>query len=239
MRDHLIFTLAAAMGSMGELAGHARRGSWSWPGRSAVLGLCAAAMGIRREGDFAALDRLGMAIAIFAQGDPLRDYHTVQTVPSAVAKRPQSRGEALRLARQSVQLGRGGADTTITLRDYRVGTLYGAALWGEGLAEVREALLRPAFTLYLGRKSCPLSAPLAPDIVAAPDAATALARMSLPPWLRGSRAHAIATEEDLPGGRVEMRQDRPTDRIAWHFAPRAVRMLSCYIAPAVAGEDAA
>ncbi|MDP5306422.1 type I-E CRISPR-associated protein Cas5/CasD [Paracoccus spongiarum] len=239
MRDHLIFTLAATLGSMGELAGHARRGSWSWPGRSSVLGLCAAAMGIRRENDFSALDRLGMAVAIFAEGDPLRDYHTVQSVPSAAARRPQSRGEALRLARQSVRLGKGGAETSITLRDYRVGTLYGVALWGNGLAVLREALLRPAFTLYLGRKSCPLSVPLAPKIVAASDAATALTRLSLPPWQRGARAHAIATEEDLPGGRVETRQDRPIDRIAWHFAPRTVKILPCEIAPGVAGEAAA
>lgn len=234
MRDHLVFTLAATLGAMGELAGHARRGSWSWPGRSAVLGLCAAAMGIRRDGDFAALDRLGLAVALFAEGDPLRDYHTVQTVPSAVVKHPQSRGQALWLARRSVRLGKGGADTTITLRDYRVGALYGVALWGEGLEAVREALLRPAFVLYLGRKSCPLSAPVAPRLVTAPDAAAAMGHLALPPWHRNARAHTLATEEDLPGGRVELRQDDPTDRIAWHFAPRTVRLLPCDIAPGVA-----
>lgn len=209
-RDHLIFTLAASLGSMGGAGGHARRGSWSWPGRSAMLGLCAAAMGIRREGDFAALDGLGTAVAIFVAGEPLRDYHTVQSVPSAVAKHPQTRGEALRLARRAVGQGKNGADTAITLRDYRSGLLYGVALWGEGLEAVRAALLHPVFTLSLGRKSCPLSAPLAPRIVAAPDAATALAGMALPPWLGGARAQIIATEEDIPEARVEFRQDIPT-----------------------------
>ncbi|QBJ26314.1 type I-E CRISPR-associated protein Cas5/CasD [Haematobacter massiliensis] len=238
MRDHLVFTLAASLGSMGELAGHARRGSWSWPGRSAVLGLCAAAMGIRRDGDFSALDGLGMAVAVFETGDPLRDYHTVQSVPSAVAKHPQTRGEALRLARRSVGQGKSGADTTITLRDYRCGVLYGVALWGQGLAEVREALLRPVFTLSLGRKSCPLSAPLEPRLISAPDAANALAGMALPPWLSGASAALIATEEEIAEARVEFRQDRPTDRIGWHFAPRAVRMAVCSIAPRVAGEAA-
>jgi CRISPR system Cascade subunit CasD len=157
MREHLVFTLTAALGAMGELAGHERRGSWTWPGRSAVLGLCAAALGIRRDGNFAAVDGLGLAVAVFDEGEPLRDFHTAVSIPSSVVKRPQSRGEALR-----IDAGRSNA--TITLRDYRVGAMYGVALWGEGLEGLRAALLAPAFTLYLGRKSCPLAAPLGPPL---------------------------------------------------------------------------
>jgi NADH:ubiquinone oxidoreductase subunit 6 (subunit J) len=44
MRPYLIFTLTAALGSMGAMAGHERRGSALWPGRSAMLGLVAAAV---------------------------------------------------------------------------------------------------------------------------------------------------------------------------------------------------
>lgn len=237
MHEHLVFTLAAAVASMGELAGHERRGSWSWPGRSSVLGLCAAALGIRRDGDFSALDGLGLAVAMFDTGEPLRDFHTAVSIPSSVAKRPQSRAEALRM-------DAGRSNSTITLRDYRVGVLYGVALWGEGLPAVAEnlvgALRRPTFTLYLGRKSCPLAAPLAPRVLAAPNAATALAEgMTLPPWHAGARADQIATEEDLPAPRTETRHDRPTDRTAWHFAPRAVRLVPCDIAPRTAGQVAA
>ncbi len=233
MRDHLVFTLDAAMAAMGELAGHERRGTWTWPGRSAVLGLCAAAMGIRRDGDFTPLDGLGMAVAMFDTGTALRDFHTAVSIPSSVVKRPQSRAEALRI-------DNGRSNSTITLRDYRVGVLYGVALWGDGLAHVQAALRRPAFTLYLGRKSCPLAAPLNPRLLSAPDAATALARgQELPPWRSGARAALLATEEDLPATRHETRHDRPTDRIAWHFAPRTVRMVTCDIAPRTAGQEAA
>ena len=91
MREHLVFTLTATIGSMGDLAGHERRGTWTWPARSAVVGLLGAALGLRREDDFAPLDRLVTAVAIFDDGAPLRDYHTVQTVPTAAAKHPQSR----------------------------------------------------------------------------------------------------------------------------------------------------
>ena len=43
-----VFSLVAPMGSFGGPAGHERRGSNSWPGRSAVLGLIGAALGVRR-----------------------------------------------------------------------------------------------------------------------------------------------------------------------------------------------
>ena len=89
MPDFLIFTLAGSLASFGDVAGHERRGSWTWPGRSAVLGLLAAALGIRRDGDFTKLDRLRVAVAVFDTGAALRDYHTVQTVPTSAARRPQ------------------------------------------------------------------------------------------------------------------------------------------------------
>jgi CRISPR system Cascade subunit CasD len=154
MADYLVFTLAASLGAMGDVAGHERRGSWTWPGRSAILGLLGAALGIRREDaqGQAGLNGLQMAVAVFSEGVPLRDYHTVQTIPTPAAKRPDSRPDAFRKAGLSV-------NTTITLRDYRAGGVYAVAVWGEGLERLAAALAKPVFTLYLGRKSCPLSMP--------------------------------------------------------------------------------
>jgi CRISPR system Cascade subunit CasD len=223
MPDHLIFTLSATLASFGDVAGHERRGSWTWPGRSAILGLLAAALGIRRDGDFAALDALRVAVAVFETGEPLRDYHTVQTVPSAAARRPQSRPEALRRAGQ-------GANTTITLRDYRSGVLFGVAVTGDGLPELAAALERPALQLYLGRKSCPLSAPLAPRIVAAGTPEAALADIALPPWHPKAVAHVLHAD-DCPAERLETRHDTPLDRRLWHFAARSVAVRSVHIAP--------
>ncbi len=225
MRDYLVFTLAATLGAIGGPAGHERRGSETWPGRSAVLGLLAAALGIRRDGDFSSLDGLSLAVAVFDQGTHLRDYHTVQTVPSAAVKRPQSRPDALATAGLKV-------NTTITRRDYRVGPFYGVAVWGDGLERLARALERPVFTLYLGRKSCPLSAPTAPRIVAAPDPAEALRLVVLPPWRADAVATILATEPGaMPGGRTETRHDVPTDRQGWHFAPRAEAVVPVDIRP--------
>lgn len=229
MPEHLIFTLTATLGAMGELAGHERRGSWTWPGRSAILGLLGAALGIRRDGDFSTLDTLSVAVAVFEAGLPLRDYHTVQTVPTTKAKRPQSRPAALAQAGDD-------ANTTITLRDYRQCPLYGVAVSGGDLAKLKQALEQPAFTLYLGRKSCPLSAPLAPRIVAADDPAEALASLQLPPWWPASDAHATSLYSDLdpthPPGFTETRHDAPLDRQLWHFTERRYERRSVNISPA-------
>ncbi len=224
MQPHLVFTLTAALAAMGDLAGHERRGSLAWPGRSAILGLLGAALGLERGGDFSALDALGVAVAVFDEGALLRDYHTVETVPSAAVRRPNSRPQALAAAGLR-------ASTTITLRDYRLDALYGVAVWGGDLAPLRVALAAPRFTLYLGRKSCPLSAPPGAEIVSAAGPEEALAALVLPPWRQGAMARWLMTEAEHGDAHVEQRQDQPLDRARWHFAPRRVAIRQVAIQP--------
>lgn len=215
MPEHLVFTLCATMAANGDLAGHERRGTLTWPGRSAILGMLAAARGIRRDdaAGLSALDALQVAVAVHDIGQPLRDYHTVQTIPTAAVKRPDSRADALRRAGRAV-------NTTLTTRDYRTGVLYSVAVWGLDMAPFCDALLRPVFTLYLGRKSCPLSAPPAPRLVQADDAGAALAQAQMPDFRVAPRALAIYSDAPLPGARREQRNDVPLDRQKWHFASR-------------------
>lgn len=224
MQPYLVFTLSATLSAMGDLAGHERRGSLAWPGRSAVLGLLGAALGSKRDGDFAALDALRTAVAVFNDGVPLRDYHTVQTVPTAAAKRPNSRPQALRAGGLKV-------NTTITLRDYRVGALFGVALWGGPLEAVRDALNTPRYTLYLGRKACPLSAPPGAQIVDAEGPEQALESLVLPPWTPNRVARALFIDAESGDTHVETRHDQPLDRQSWHFATRRVAMRAVEIAP--------
>jgi len=211
MQPFVVFGLTASLGAMGELAGHERRGALLWPGRSAVIGLMGAALGIRRDGDFSALEALAVTVGVYDSGAPLRDYHTIETVPSAAVKAPNSRPEALSAAR-------GRSNTTITLRDYRCAPLFGVAVSGPGLAPLAAALNAPVFTLYLGRKSCPLAAPPGARLVEAAGAEQALAQMILPPWRQGARLVSLIVE-DAAG---EMVHDQALDRARWHFAPRRV-----------------
>lgn len=225
MQPHLVFTLTAALGAMGDLAGHERRGSLDWPGMSAIIGLLGAALGLRREDDFAALEALAVAIAVFDGGDVLRDYHTVETVPSAAVKLANSRPQALRIA------GKLKTNTTITLRDYRGGALYGAAIRGEGLEQLKEALERPSFVPYLGRKSCPLAAPMGARIVQAEGPEAALGHVQLPPWRTGAVASRMLVDAEPAEAHVEQRMDRAVDRGQWHFSPRSVAVRQVRIAP--------
>lgn len=220
MQPYLVFGLTATLGAMGELAGHERRGALEWPARSAVLGLMGAALGIRRDGDFASLDTLSMAVAVFDSGRSLRDYHTVQTVPSAVVKKPNSRPEALLAAK-------GRSNTTITLRDYRAGVFYGVAVWAGDLLPLKAALARPVFTLYFGRKSCPLAAPLGAEIVDAENPESALTHLVMPPWRQGARARVLVEASDTG----EAVHDLPIDRAHWHFDPRKVDRRAVDIMP--------
>ena len=225
MAEFVIFTLAAPMGAFADLAGHQRRHSGSWPARSAVLGLVGAALGVRRDeaARQQSLSRWRTAVSVLSRGVALRDFHTVQTVPTARIKRPATRREALEALASS-------DNPLITWRDYRTDCAFGVALWGgDGPEEVRKALVRPHFTLYLGRKSCPLSAPAAPKVIQAANPVEALARIDLPPFLEDQldpkRPLMVVSEEPLDGGRQELRWDEPLDRASWHFGPRTAHVV--------------
>ena len=222
MVEYVIFTLAAPMGSFGDLAGHERRNSGDWPARSAVLGLVGSALGIRRDDreGHDTLARWRVAVSIVSSGVMLRDFHTVQTVPTARARRPATRRHALEALKS-------GDNPIVTRRDYRSDCVFGVALWGgDGVSAVRDALITPCFTPYLGRKSCPLAAPMAPNVIQATSPVEALSHIKLPSFLNLKSAHPVmvASDEPLEGGREEIRWDEPLDRTAWHFGPRTVHI---------------
>ena len=222
MREHLLFDLSAPLGAFGSYAGHERRGSELMPPRSAILGLFGAALGIERtdmDGQ-AALRRYGVAVRPLCESAPLRDYHTVQSVPQKI-KRPGGRRAALEA------IGR-GVNPTITVRDYRTDVAFAIAIWSEAapwpLSQVQDALRRPAFVLYLGRKSCPPAAPLNPRIVSAPNPVVALRNVSAPDWLHTRTLGGVACDP-FPGGSPDWTESLPTeplDRVFWHFGQRDV-----------------
>jgi CRISPR system Cascade subunit CasD len=116
------------------------------------------------------------------------------------------------------------------------------AVWGGDLEALSQALKTPVFTLYLGRKSCPLSSPPAPKIVQAGSPEAALAALDLPLWQRQDRqrrpmtARLLVADTGPTDAHIETRHDLPRDRGLWHFAPRQVAFRPVEIVPQDRGQ---
>jgi CRISPR system Cascade subunit CasD len=201
MRDYLVFQLYGPLASWGDIAVGETRPSSLTPAKSAVLGLLAAALGIKHpatvsdEAERAALEArhaglardYGFSFKVEALGTPLCDYHTAQVPSSGKGKNrivfPTRRDELTRLSRHDLH-------TILSRRDYRQDAWAAAALWARPdaphtLETLRDALASPRFVLYLGRKSCPPALPLAPRLVATAWMEDALAEMSLAQTFQG------------------------------------------------------
>jgi len=264
----LLFRLHGPMASWGEVAVGERRPSSDHPTRSAVLGLVAAALGLRRDQSepLTALFRgYGFGCRVDAPGTLLVDYHTAQVAPEqALKKRPRPSVRAEELAFPKDDLS-----TMLSTRDYRCDALATACLWPRdgapwSLEQLQEALRRPAFVLYLGRKSCPVDVPLSPRIVEADHPTRALAstdpaearfldevcaqthfdgmRWALQNATRGQarfyweRSEADATSPH-PGVESRRRRDDPRSRTRWQFNEREELFALAPGAPAAGEED--
>lgn len=235
MTDYLVFRLYAPLASWGEAAVGETRPTATHPGRSAILGLLGAALGIRRD-DADALAALARSVRIGvkqrAAGVLMRDYHTTQ----APATRPKN---PYRTRRDELNAPRKQLNTILSSRDYRCDGLWIVAVWltsdaSYTLNELREALARPHFTLYLGRKACPLAAPLAAQCIQAPHLRAAL-DTQFEPLVRhehrtlGLDDDALYCWEGDPTGLdgdsqgVESNDvwDEPISRRRWQFGARA------------------
>jgi CRISPR system Cascade subunit CasD len=229
-----VFTLAGPFASFGEVAGNERRGSADRPGHAMLAGLVAAALGIRRHEE-ETLARLSeacrFAVRADAPGLPLLDYHTVQTAKgrrfdASTRRTALLSGKALR-----------ALNTTITQREYRTDVRFtvALALADEALEHetIAEALVRPHFPLYLGRKACPPALPLQPRTLEAESPAEAFRAYDLltdgcasrfwPGRDPAAPAPALAADrrlfsEALPSGRIERRRTRPLARRSWRYA---------------------
>ncbi len=163
MTEYLVFRLYAPLASWGEAAVGESRPTATYPGRSAIIGLLGAALGVRRdddEGQRQLRDSVGIAIKQRSPGSLMRDYHTVQ-VPASQSK------VTYRTRRDELSSPRKVINTILSSRDYRCDGLWTVAVWLSPQAELtledlEQALKTPRFTLYLGRKACPPAAPFAP-----------------------------------------------------------------------------
>ena len=242
MRDYLLIRLYGPLASWGEIAVGELRHSAVHPSRSALLGLLGAALGIERS-DTQGQEALGRSyrfgIKLEAIGSPLRDYHTVQMGVAERKSRFRSRRQ---------ELAANKVETLLSQREYRCDSLAVVAIEALpeapfSLAALADALRMPRFTLYLGRKSCPLAAPLLPRLLQAESLRQALDGVEFPSLLGlldrkpeqvwpnradrqafGLRQTRYYWEDGMQAGMTPSfdtwRRDQPTSRQRWQFAPR-------------------
>ncbi len=137
----LAIRLAAPLQSWGSSSRFARRTTDSAPTKSGVIGLLAAAQGRRRTDSLEDLVGLRFGVRIDQPGRLTRDFQTARSLDG----------------RDSMPL---------TYRFYLSDAVFLAIVEGEEsfLDAIVEALRRPVFPLYLGRRSCPPAGPLNTDL---------------------------------------------------------------------------
>jgi len=151
MREFLIFRLYGMMASWGDIAVGELRPTFDHPSRSAIVGLLAAALGIRRdeEEQLSALSNAcRIAIRVDAPGVLLRDYHTSQVPPAGRGRKKRSfatRKEELAIPREDLS-------TVLSTRDYRCDAVSTVCVESApcSLADLANALNNPVFVRISG-----------------------------------------------------------------------------------------
>lgn len=244
MKEFLVFQLQAPLSSWGEPAVGEFRGTAEYPSKSAVAGILGAALGLARsdEAAHAALrDGYGYAIGMQTSGTLLRDYHTAQVPPRAALK-----GRPLATRRDELRVPKHDLTTILSTRDYRQNAASLVALQiCEGieppysLAQLVQALTRPCYVLYLGRKACPPGAPLWAQVITADSASIAFGRYAElhqaarsraasdarhPPLEALAPVHRIAFDDSIDAGvppdLTQRRKDHLIHRRRWQFSDR-------------------
>jgi CRISPR system Cascade subunit CasD len=164
---YLVFQCYAPLVSWGEIAIGLERHSSRQPSKSAIIGLLAAALGIKRDDNQrmqALVKAIGFAVKMISGGTVLKDFHTAQVPRSERKIVYHTRRDELNAPQEKT-------DTVLSRREYRCDALSVVAVWLKdnsfSIEKIFDALQKPVFALYLGRKSCPPAVRLNPEIVEA------------------------------------------------------------------------
>lgn len=229
MSEWLVFQLYGAMASWGDIAVGEFRSSWDHPTRSAVIGLLSAALGICRDDE----DRLSavasgyrFSFRINEEGTPIRDYHTTQ-VPASGSGRNR---KVFQTRKEELSGSESHISTILSTRDYLCDSGFTVFVTSKPEAPYPLDILKfhlknPVFTLYLGRKSCPLSLPLNPQVIEA-ESLEEVCRM-VPPVMYSRRKKdrfrvfwESGVEAGITSFQRQIRRDDPISRRRWQFVGR-------------------
>lgn len=207
----LLFQIAAHLMSFGSSGAKQNRMTDSHPGKAFALGLLGAALGKKRSDPWHDLSKsYGFAVLTIRPGHRMEDYHTVST--SSGDRSFNTRMEEVEASDYTVE----------TWREYISDGYFVIALWDlkdADLDDAAEALVYPTFEIFAGRKSCPLSLPLAPEIMECETLSEAFRKygQKLYPALKPQNRQCVLHWEPHPNpgiesARVYLRKDQIVNR---------------------------
>ena len=135
----ILLKFAGPMQSWGTDSHFETRHTDLYPSKSAAIGLIGAALGIRRDDDIKELVDIKFAVRVDQEGSLLKDYH--------IARKYKTSGDI--------------EGTYVTERYYLEDAVFVVAISHEDdnlIEKIYEALKRPYFQMFLGRRSIPVLA---------------------------------------------------------------------------------
>lgn len=146
----LLLRLAAPLQAWGTASKFESRRTQREPSKSGVIGMLAAALGLRRDADLSELTALRFGVRVDREGKVIRDFHTAQAVKAVKAAKKDKNEEPEKIG-------------YVTSRYYLSDAVFLVGLESEDhalLKKIETALRTPCFPLFLGRRSCPPTLPL-------------------------------------------------------------------------------
>lgn len=130
----LLLRLAAPLQSWGSNSNFEIRTTEKEPTKSGVVGMLAAAMGLRRDADLSKLSVLKFGVRVDREGEDITDFHMAHSDKSSY----------------------------VTYRHYLSDAIFLVGFEGDEsiLKELEMALRNPRFPVFLGRRSCPPTLPI-------------------------------------------------------------------------------
>ena len=130
----LLLRLAAPLQSWGSCSKFEIRTTEKMPTKSGVVGMLAAALGLRRDADLSNLSSLKFGVRADREGEDVTDFHMAHSEKNSY----------------------------VTYRHYLSDAIFLVGLEGEEevLNNLEIALQNPRFSLFLGRRSCPPTLPI-------------------------------------------------------------------------------
>ena len=225
MNDYLILKLQGPMQAWGKESFEGLRPSELFPGRSALLGLLAACLGIDRS-DREGQQALAASVYFAVRIDPVFDKETKKPI----ATQKMTDYHTVKNAREDYR-GLKSHDTIQTWREYWQDACYTVAVWNtdkaiKTLAEIAQAVKHPLYTPVLGRRSCPLARPLFETTLTAESALAALSQV-------GENRGTVYDEEYSEKARAMKIRDVPIIHQPRQFASRTVYLTTSQGVPHV------